>query len=176
MDKAVGVVGFVVEQLRWAFSANQATPPLGGGTEHVRFFGGDSIPFAAWNSHASSCGCNEPLVWARVVRRYRSGGLPEERFGGPNAGCVDPRAITVEAGVMRCAITDPEPSWDDLEREAMVQLDDSYRLDVALCRAMGCAEVEGMAISTLLAAGEPFGPEGGVLAWTQWIHAQLADG
>ncbi|MCM6774981.1 hypothetical protein NDR87_26410 [Nocardia sp. CDC159] len=172
-DRAITLIGFVVESLRLAFSENSATPPLGGGSPHVRFFAGDSLPLAAWAGHSASCDCADPMLWVRVVRRFRTATLPNEE-PGEISGCAIPRAITIEAGVMRCAVVAAEPPWDELEREALVQLDDSHRVDAALCRAMQCAERENAAQSTLLAAGEPFGPEGGVIAWTQWAHAQLA--
>ncbi|MBF6138124.1 hypothetical protein IU501_34715 [Nocardia otitidiscaviarum] len=174
-DKAMPLIGLLVTQLRESFSPNQKTPPLGGGTEAVRFLGGDGIPVAAWNGHRSACGCQEPMLWVRVVRRYRTAVLPDEQYGDRNGGCKDPRAITIEAGVLRCAVTDAEPTWEDLEQEALTQLDDAYRLDIALGRAMCCAEENSIIHASLLAAGEPWGPEGAMIAWTQWAHAQLTD-
>lgn len=160
--------------MRWAFDPGSARPPLGDGSPHVRFVGGDGIPSAMFTAHRADCECSNPLLWVRVVRRYRTAVLPAEQRGDQNGGCPDPRAITVEAGVMRCAITEPEPSWEDWEHEAMVQLDDSHRVDRALCRAMQCIERDNIGHSTLLEAGEPWGPHGGVVAWTQWAHVQLA--
>lgn len=173
VDRAINVIGYVIENLRQAYSENAVTPPLGGGSPHVRFFAGDTLPLAAWVGHRNDCSCNDPMLWVRVVRRFRSRDLPNEEAAILGAGCGAPRAITIEAGVMRCANTDAEPRWEDLEQEALVQLDDSYRVDAALCRAMQCAEDDNKALSTALAAGEPYGPEGGVIAWTQWAHAQL---
>lgn len=170
-DRVISLVGLVVEHLRTAFNPGQLHPPLGGGTAHVRFFAGDTIPTAAWNAHSQSCGCGEPMLWVRVVRRWRTTQFPNEFVGA--APCGTPRAVTIEAGIMRCAITEPEPAWDDYEQEAMVAVDDSWRLDAALKRAMQCAETEHVANQTALAAGEPFGPEGGILAWAQHAHAEL---
>ncbi|WP_280466812.1 hypothetical protein [Nocardia cyriacigeorgica] len=170
-DPALVAVGLTMEAMRWAFSEAQTTPPLGGGSEDVRFFAGDGLPVAAWMGHSSQCKCASPMLWVRVVRRFRTSELPDER-PGRKAGCLDPMALTIEGGVMRCAVTAARPTWEQWEREAQVQLDDSFRLDQALLQAQRSIE-ENVAVDTMLGAGEPYGPEGGVIAWTQWIHIQL---
>ena len=171
-DQAIVALGLVAEQMRCVFSEAQTTPPLGGGTEHVRFFAGEGMPAVAWAGHLSSCGCEGPLLWMRVVRRFRTSELPDERPGTRDTGCPEPMAITIETGVMRCAVMDAEPTWEQWDHEAQVQLDDSFRLDRALVRAADKIE-QTVAYSTLVAAGEPYGPEGGVIAWSQWLHIQL---
>ncbi|MGA6208058.1 hypothetical protein ACPESR_25225 [Nocardia testacea] len=170
-DPAIVVIGLMAAGLRRAFTEDQTTPPMGGGAQTVRFLAGDALPGAVWNAHRTGCDCEKPMIYLRVVRRFRTSQLPEERRD-QKSGCDEPRALTVEAGIMRCAITDAEPEWDDLEQEAFVALDDSFRLDQALVWAMADIE-EKVALSTMLAAGEPYGPEGGIIAWTQWAHIQL---
>lgn len=171
-DRAMTILGYVVESLRLAFDPKSATPPLGGGSPHIRLLGGDGIPAALFHPYREA-GCKEPLLWVRLVRRYYTELLPEES-GRSTSGCARPQAMTVEAGVMRCSTMDPEPEWSDIEREALTQLDDGYRIDAALCRAMQCARDEHRALDTYMAAGEPWGPNGGVIAWTQWAHVQVS--
>ncbi|WP_169813281.1 hypothetical protein [Nocardia vaccinii] len=52
----------------------------------------------------------------------------------------------MEAGIARCHPVDPCPA--ELEEIAMVQLDDSWRIDRALCAAMRDAESKGVAAVT----------------------------
>ncbi|MGI5216261.1 hypothetical protein [Nocardia sp. CA-290969] len=170
-DTAIVVVGLMAEAMKRAFTNGQTTPPFGGGTDTVRFFAGDTMPLAVWNGYASGGNCGDPLAWVRVVRRFRTTQLPEERRD-QKSECTETKALTVEAGIMRCAVTEPEPDWDALEKEALAALDDSVRIDQALVWAMADIE-EKVALSTMIAAGEPYGPEGGVIAWTQWAHIQL---
>lgn len=171
-DPAVTILGYVVESLRLAFDPKSATPPLGGGTPSIRLVGGDGIPQAYFHPYREA-GCSEPLVWVRLVRRYYTELLPEES-GRTTTGCARPAALTVEAGVLRCSTMDPDPPWTDIEREALTQLDDGYRVDAAMRRAMKCARDEHRAHDTYLSPGEPWGPHGGVIAWTQWVHVQVA--
>lgn len=170
-DKAVTIIGLVAEQLRAFFGDTAAVQPLGGGTNTVRILAGDSAVIPEWLSgEQEDCGDCGPYLWVRLVRRWRSGNeFPQEL---PVAKCGTGRAITVEAGIARCFPITDDPT--ELEQLALVQLDDSWRIDNALCLAMAKAEREGVALNTAIGAGEPIGPEGLAILWVQQASAQLA--
>ncbi len=157
--------------LRQAFGSSSPTPPLGGGTDAVRLFAGEAIPLAAWNAHTDQPGCDAPFLWVRVERRYRTG----MEFPAPFVGarpCSMPRAVAIEMGVARCAVTEAEPSWEDYEREAEVSFDDSWRLETAMCWASKELVSSECATQTGLDAILPSGPDGGVIAWTGTLYVQ----
>lgn len=164
-DRAVTVIGLVIEKLRLYFTPEQTTPPLGGGTDTVNVLAGDVV--TPWLGDEGDGGCG-PYLWVRMVRRWRTDDWPAESAAG---GCRAGRAITLEAGVARCYPADP--SVDEAEQIAHVQWDDSARMDAALCAAMAAAEKAGVAVNTGLGAGDPVGPEGMTIIWVQTAHAQL---
>ncbi|WP_280248807.1 hypothetical protein [Nocardia abscessus] len=169
-DKAVTVIGLVVEQLRVFFAPDSARPPLGGGTETVHVLAGDTVvppPWLAGDDQDSCADCG-PYLWVRLARRWRTKNFPEESAA---AGCDIGRAITVEVGIARCHPLEGTPL--ELEEHAACQWDDSWRIENALCRAMRAAEEAQAATDTVVGAGEPFGPDGLVLVWTQIAHARL---
>lgn len=171
-DHAATVIGLAVAQLRRFFTPEQQVPPLGGGTDTVNIVAGEVASPPPWvgvrDDDDTSCDDCGPYLWVRLVRRWRTEEFPTEATAG---GCGLQPAITIEAGIARCHPFDPSPA--DLEEIAMVQLDDSWRIDRALCAAMREAESKGVVANTGLGAGEPFGPEGLVIAWLQTAHAQL---
>lgn len=170
VDQASCVVDAAMNALREAFAP--ASNPLGGGTTAVRFFAGDAAPLAAWNAHAGECGCGEPFIWVRLVRRYRTG----EAFPAPYAGaspCGMPTAVAVEVGIARCAVVDAEPCWADYENEAEVSLDDSWRLELAMCRMQSLVTSQGCGVSFAQDVETPYGPEGGITAWVCTVYVQL---
>lgn len=164
-DPAQDVLAVVIEQLRGVFTNSQQVPPTGGGTDDVRFMAGDALPLAAWNAHSDGCGCKEPFLWVRLVQRYRTS---RETFPAPTiqpGAChAQARALEIEIGAGRCAVTTEEPSFAEYAHEAHVSLDDSFRLDVALCRALSCLTGEDGVQSVAVGNITPFGPEGGIIA------------
>lgn len=163
MDRSVTVVGLVVEELRNWFTPEQAKPPIGGGTVVVHLDAGDTyhIPFLE-----GGCGdCGEPWLWVRMTRRWRQA-LP-----GGERTCVSARVIEVEAGIARCAELDL--CGEELDTRALVLMDDAWRIDQALCAAMGRAEELPIVSVTTLGIGDPVGPTGGFIAWVQTATAQL---
>ncbi|UYP17714.1 hypothetical protein OED52_13640 [Rhodococcus sp. Z13] len=165
------VINELITALREAFDPNSACPPLGGGTKHVRVFAGDAIPLSAWDAHRDGEGCDQPFVWVRLVRRYRTQQFPAP-FVGP-APCGLPKAVAIEIGVGRCAVVDTEPAWEDYANEAEISIDDSWRIDLALCRAMGRIERKECGTATAIDAVVPYGPEGGVIAQIGTAYVQL---
>ncbi|MBB3040131.1 hypothetical protein [Hoyosella altamirensis] len=171
-DVLLPVVGRLQESLRQVFSNSAPTPPLGGGSDEVRFVAGDfGLSMSMWNLHQDDCGCGDPFLWVRIVRRYRTSQFPADQQGG--AKCGTSKAATIEAGVARCAVTEPNPCWDELDREALVSADDSWRLEAAMCRAIQCATREHLVLDHAQTPIVPVGPEGGLLAWIAQAHVQL---
>ena len=166
----------VVRHLRCAlveaFTGGSTNPPLGGGTDTVRIFAGDATPLAAWDAHAAECDCNAPFVWIRLARRYRSDAFPTPTVGATPCGA--PVVAALEIGVGRCAVVDAEPSWQDYEDEALISFDDSWRIELALCRAsQHIAADPDCATNTATDQVIPYGPEGGVIAWLGTLYVQL---
>src|SRR5699024_9749725 len=171
-DPAEAPIRDVIAAMRQAFTPDSSQPPIGGGSNDVRLFAGDAVPLSAWNAHTDSGeDCAEPFLWVRLVARFRTDTLPTPIVTGES--CDKPVGITVEVGVGRCAVATLEPSWEDYAREAEVSLDDSWRVELALCRARSMVLTQGDAIAAALDSIVPVGPEGGVIAWTGTIHFQL---
>lgn len=179
-DKAVPVLGLVVDHLTEWFRPDQEVPPLGGGTENVWVLAGETVVPPPWlvggDEDEPGCdGCG-PYLWVRLARSWRTGTatrgqastFPDE---AASAGCGSRRAITIEVGIARCHPLDGE--LEELWREATIQWDDSWRIDNALCNALAAAEKVRAATETTIGAGEPFGPQGMVTGWLQTANAQL---
>jgi len=170
MDPAWDIVAAHMEALTGEFDPDGGTPPVGGGRAVVRFFGGDAIPMAAWNAHSQAGDdCADPFLWVRVLRRYRTYEFPGQAVAAE--ACALPRVIQLEMGVGRCATVDVNPSWEDYAAEAEVSLDDSWHMERALCRAT--AAVRGLGYVAGSDAIEPYGPDGGVVAWTGVSYVQF---
>jgi hypothetical protein len=168
-DPAREVIEAVGAALKVAFPVTGEHQPEGGGSDLVRFMAGDTLPLAAWNAHTAG-GCGDPLLWVRLMRRYRSKDFPAPSIEA--SSCGRPVALAIEVGVARCAVMDPEPHWDDYQREAIVSLDDSWRIEMALCHAAGCLKRDknlNASTDTIV----PFGPEGGVIAWSGVLYVHL---
>lgn len=169
-DPAQEIVDAYLTALVEVFDPLSECPPLGGGGAVVRFFGGDAIPMAAWNAHSNGGDdCNAPFLWLRVLRRYRTNTFPDQSIGIES--CSLPRVIAMELGVGRCAVIDLDPTWDQYAAEAAISLDDSWRIEMALCR--GAAWVRQLGYSAGSGEVSPYGPEGGVIAWTGEAYAQF---
>lgn len=172
-DLASCAITAAVAAMKEAFTAESPQPPLGGGSSKVRFFAGDAAPLAAWDAHRSECECDEAFLWVRLMRRYRTQNFPTP-YVGPDP-CGAPIAIALEVGVGRCASMSLEDcGWTEYENEAEISLDDSWRIELALCRAAGKMKQEHCADLTAIDAVLPFGPEGGVIAWVGTMYVQLA--
>ncbi|WP_280413476.1 hypothetical protein [Nocardia asiatica] len=179
-DKAVRVLGLVVDSLREWFDPAQDVPPLGGGTTDVWVLAGETVVPPPWlvggDDDEPSCdGCG-PYLWVRLARRWRTGGSSQGRTAvfpdeAASAGCGSKRAITIEAGIARCHPMDG--SLEQLWEEAQIQWDDGWRIEAALCAAMRQAEEVQAASATAIGAGEAWGPEGMVTAWLTTASAQL---
>lgn len=167
-DPATDIVTAYLQAMSEVFDPNSENPP-DNGTTVVHFFGGDAIPMAAWEAHSTGDGCDIPFLWVRLVRRFRTDDFPSPAVDVNSCGL--PRVLEFEVGVGRCAVTEIEPSWEDYAIEAAVSLDDSWRIELALCRAGALVRRQGYSAAT----GEvlPYGPEGGVLAWTGVSYVQF---
>lgn len=170
-DAAHEVINAVMSAMRWAFDPASEQPPVGGGSTTVRFFGGDGLPIEAWDAHAAGTDCDDPFLWVRLARRYRAETFPQQALAP--APCGLPVAVVVEVGVGRCAVVEAQPSWEDYETEAEVSLDDSWRVELALCRAASAITRQDIATATAIDAITPYGPEGGVIAWLGSLYVQL---
>jgi hypothetical protein len=167
-DPASEVINALIVALRDAFDPAGPCPIDSTATPTVRFFAGDTEPPAAWNAHAQTAGCDEPLLWVRVVKRYRSDRFPDQTTVVDD--CKTMRVVVVEVGIARCAVVDADPSWDDYATEAEVSLDDSRRIEKALCAAVTALRQDHRAgYESIL----PFGPEGGILGWTAQVLASF---
>lgn len=170
-DPAMEVIDAVIATMGEMFRADAQCPPAVGGTANIRFFAGDGAPLAAWDSHVSQ-GCDEPFVWVRAMRRYRSRTFPAPTIdAGP---CALPKVIAVEVGVGWCAVIAQKPRWSDYANEAAVSMDAAWRIEEALCAA---ATVLRRGDSQRLVGTDtlaPYGPEGGVIAWTGVLYASYS--
>jgi len=165
VDPADAIVLAHMQALREAFDPESNCPPSGGGGTTVRFFAGDAIPMAAWEVHSvgrSTSKVIEPFLWVRVMRRFRSTEFPDAAVD--IRPCSGMRVIELEMGVARCAVAEAEPRWDDYANEAAVSLDDSWRIELAQCRVSSLLRDAGN--MTGLMDVQPYGPEGGLVAWT----------
>lgn len=161
-DPAIAVVATIMDTLGEAF----ATPT--GPAPKVRFFAGDGPALAAWDSHASQ-GCLEPFIWVLAQRRYRSQTFPAPTIDTRPCGLT--RVLQVQIGVGRCVNVDEIPNWEAMESEAARSLADSYAIEQALCNASKAFVLDDreVGVDTLL----PYGPEGGIAAWTGAIYVSL---
>lgn len=170
-DPADAPIRAVMDAMRAAFTPDSSNPPVGGGSDVVRLFAADGVPLYAFLPHREGTDCAEPFLWVRLVSRYRTDPPPAPVVRA--SSCSLPVGITVEAGVGRCAAMDLEPSWEDYAREAEVSMDDSWRVELALCMASGTVARDSTAKASAIDVIVPVGPEGGIFAWTGTIHFQL---
>jgi hypothetical protein len=169
-DEASNVVNTFIAGMLAAFNPSDAVmPPLGGGSLTVRFLAGDVVAMELFDAHTDQAGCDEPFLWVRVSRRFRTTSFPSPETGP--AACPLPRVITVEIGVGRCAKLSAEVNWTDIESEAEISLDDSWRIELALCHIITAFKEQNRLIS--VAEIVPIGPEGGVLGWAATANVIL---
>jgi hypothetical protein len=170
-DPALEVVAAATAALAALFSPTSQCPAEVGTTDAIRFFAGDGAPLAAWDSHATQ-GCDEPFVWVRAMRRYRSRDFPGPTIGMNPCGLT--KVIAVELGVGWCAVVDQEPRWADYAREAAVSMDCAWRIEEALCNASQRLTRDHSERQTGTDTITPYGPEGGVIAWTGVLYASYS--
>jgi hypothetical protein len=170
-DEASNVINTVIAEMLRAFNPNDAVmPPLGGGSETVRFVTGDFIALELFDAHTNGGqDCNEPFLWVQLRKRYRFSSFPAAETG--EVDCKLFRAITIEIGVGRCSQINPEVDWVAMQGEGEVSLDDSWRLEIAVCNIIDQCERQ----NRLIAISEitPVGPEGGVIAWHATLNIKL---
>lgn len=169
-DPASEVVNAFIDALKRLFDPGQPCPPDGGGTENVRFFAAEGPPIEVWNAHNAGSGqCKEPFVWVRLVTRYRSENFPTPTVA--KQSCDLPVVVVLEIGVARCSVVDERARWSAYAKEAEVSLDDSWRIELALCTAAKALRADNHAVGT--DSITPYGPEGGVYAWSALAYVQL---
>lgn len=160
--------------LKILFSPDSVDPPLGSGTEDVKFFHADAIPLPWFHAHVDGdCDNATPFIWVRVVSRYKSTTFPTPDLSG---ACAQ-NAAEIEFGVARCSYLDDhgDVDFDKLRTEANVSLDDSRRLEKAACLAAArmLKSDTKCANNTARELIQPVGPEGGVVGWVTSLYVQL---
>ena len=168
IDPARAILDEFVTAMGAAFNPNDAVAtPKGGGTSNVRVFAGEGELPASLIVNTGSGECVEPLVWVRLAQRYlaRDTGFPDAFTGRLGCGEADVHpALAVEVGVGRCSTMEDDPAWDTLADEADISLDDSYRLMLGV--ELARVRLQGWARAFAADTVAPFGPHGGVIAWT----------
>lgn len=168
-DPASAIIDAYTTAMAQVFDPASSCPPAGGGGTTVRFFGGDAIPMAAWNAHTNGGeDCNVPFLWVRIIRRFRTEQFPTQAVAINSCGL--PHVLALEVGVGRCATVEINPTWEEYAVEAEISLDDSWRIDLALCRA--AALVRDLGYTAGIGEVSPYGPEGGVVAWIGEAYVQ----
>lgn len=166
-DQASEAITVVMNVVRLVFDPDAECPPIGGGSKDVRFFTWAGAPLAAWDAHTvNGENCAQPFLWVRLDMRYRTLSFPEET---PNVGnCSGQPVIVLEIGVGRCSTMEAETDWATIAREAEVSLDDSWRIEKIMCAATNRLVDKGFQVSAESII--PYGPEGGVSAWSGMIR------
>lgn len=162
----IPVTGQVLEALREKFVDTEHAP-LGGVVDRVEHRPGMDI--ALDNLSTGECSA---IVWANVQRIFPCVEFPDE---SPGQGC-GMTAATIQVGAARCVSVVSEygaPTPDEMEHEALVGLDDAYRLDRAAGESMLACEERGLITQHEKTGLEPVGPQGGVLAWVMQLTVQL---
>lgn len=170
-DPALSIITVIKGVLQQVFDPNGECPPDAGTTD-VRFFAADSHALPPVLLPGAD-DCN-PVVWLRVDRRYRAlrSAFPQAFVG--DQPCNTPDAVNVlavEIGVTRCTSLEVNPDWDEIDQEALTALDDSWRIEKAMCAISGRLRTKQRAVATDTVA--PIGPDGGVQAWTGMVYIQI---
>ena len=174
-DPAVAIINAYSSAMREAFTPNSACPPTAG-SDNVRFLAGEGPALVAFDVHTRKNGkCKEPFLWVRLARRYRTDpgrpGMGPVLDNGDKCNTL-PRVFAVEVGVARCSVAVNENAgWDKYEYEAQQQLDDSWRLELALCRAASKLRERRHEVATDVL--NPVGPDGGLVAWIGTAYIKL---
>lgn len=158
-DPASDVIQVVINALKAVYAAGLECPPLGGVTDRVHFFAGDGAPIEEVH-------CDSPVLWVRLTSRHRSDDFPEPSIVASPCGSLE--VIVLELGVARCADMDPSPKIRGTEAE--IALDDTWRLSKAMCLASRQLSTDHYVGTDVIV---PYGPEGGVIAWTTNMYVSL---
>ena len=158
-DPASEAITVVINAMKTVYAPGSDCPPLGGSATAVSFFAGDGAPIDEVN-------CEHPLLWVRLASRHRSEMFPEPSVTTFPCGSLD--VITVEIGVARCA--DMAPTAAIHATEAEIALDDTWRISKAMCLASSHLKKDHLVGSDAIV---PYGPEGGIIAWTSSIYISV---
>ena len=159
-DPASEVVTAIITTMKAVFSDGSESPPVGGGSNKVLFFAGEGAPI-------EEISCDQPLLWARLVSRYRSDAFPEpSTILSP---CGGQEVIVVEIGVARCSMIGGDATPDQYAAEAEISLDDSWRIGRVMCALKGVLSSHQLGSDMV----NPYGPEGGIIAWMSTIYVSV---
>jgi hypothetical protein len=173
IDGVECIINQTIRAMRDVFSPTSSQPPLGGGTETVRFLAGEASPMAVVDLHIADCECGkDPFLWVRLLRRYRSRTFPQPFIG--DDPCGSPVVVALEIGVLRCAVVgQPDSSLEDYGKEAEISLDDSWRIELAQCQAVSKLKQARCSDMVALDAVVPYGPDGGIIGWTGSLYVRV---
>lgn len=161
-DSASLVTNSFIGAVRDAFNPNDTImPPLGGGSLTVRFLAGAGLATELWDAHVTGTDCTEPFLWVQVTKRFRFSSFPTPASGAMT--CELPRAIALQIGVARCFTLDATVNWNTVAQQSEISLSDSWRIELALCRAVTLMKAQNRLVATEPII--PHGPEGGILGW-----------
>lgn len=176
MDNTGVIASIIEDQLKVVWNPHGPQPPLCGDCQpRVQIFAGDHIPLDSVGNDPT-CACGEPFLWIRFARRFHTKQFPAEETSH-TLPCSSTVGIQFEVGIARCVATGTmttAPLLAERRNEAFCTFDDAWRMDVALCRAGAIAVRDNYALDYSISAGNPEGPEGGLVVWTQTIQIQLA--
>lgn len=175
-DGAECIINAALCAMREVFGKEAEVPPLGGGADAVRFFACEAPPLSAVDLHVEDCGCAQPFAWVRFTRRYPIGLGRFQISNLVSNPCGEQTAVGLELGIARCAALGADgnpPSWKELATEAEISLDDSWRIQLAQCRASAIMRKSGCSDMQSMDEVIPFGPDGGVLGWTANLYARI---
>lgn len=153
LQRISSVMAKVMEKLQVKFNTQT---PAGGKvpTERIQHRAGSIVALDGFGDGVDNCG----LVWASVVK-YEA-----------LAPCSE-KQITLQVGCARCVhVIDANgepPSIVEHYEEAIAGIDDSIRLNAALCMAARELSDTGLITGWTMGASDVEGVEGGVLAWVQ---------
>lgn len=165
---SVRIMSVLQEELRVQYSEGN---PYGGKIppERVQHRVGSAVALDGFSTeYGQEC---EGLVWATVLRQFRTDPFPQEIYEARSCGA--PRALLVQLGVARCSstMTDdgsaPDPAV--VQDEAVRGLDDVGRMDRAVCRAAARLLDQDAILAWAPDAIEPVGPDGGVITFVTQV-------
>lgn len=172
--EVVQLMGLVLCAMRHEFN-NEDNRPLGGLTGEPQHRGGLLIPIDGFPESPSEEDC-AVMAFTNVLRRWKTTNFPGE--SGDVRPCGGSKAVLIQIGVARCSMAMDEngepPPAERTEREALVLLDDSDRMDRVMCRVVKLAEEANLIDSAVVHAWEPLGPEGGILTGLLTASFQLS--
>lgn len=160
-DPASAVITEVMNAMKAVFDPASPCPPVGGGSKVVMFFAGDGAPIDEVN-------CDRPTLWVRLVARFKSVIFPEPAPMVSPCGGLD--VIQIELGIVRCSRMGGDITRAQQSVESEIALDDSWRLGKVMCAV---ASVLDPATNIGTDMVVPYGPEGGLIAWTTNMYVSV---